>query len=205
MPLKTAQGDRSPDGVSSDGSALWRHSAELATWVSAAALPYRCALHGRKLWMRDWASALSPRQDLRVLAVEAWSPEEPLRPVLPAGPSQVHWSRLLVGRGVGERWPQEPHDERALKFAYRGMPLPRTFPRDLVCEGGSRDEAQRRGAVAVGVGCSDGLLPWLASLASPLEAQSGPQRAALAAAGLSSEDRAAMAEDLRALADAYSQ
>ena len=58
--------------------------------------------------------------------------------------------------------------------------------------------------MTVGVGCSDRLLPWLASLASPFEAQSGPQRAALAAAGPSSEDRAAIVEDLRALADAYS-
>jgi hypothetical protein len=127
MPSKAVQGGFSPGDESSDRAALWRHSAELATWVSATALSYRCALHGRKPWMRDWATALSPRHDLRVLAVEALSPEKPLRPEPPAGPSQVYWSRLLIARDVGEQWPQEPRDERALKFTYRGRPLPPTF------------------------------------------------------------------------------
>jgi len=198
------------EDVPVDGLALWRTSAELAALVHATSMPYRFAppLSGRQLLMRDWASVLTPRRDLRVLAVQSWQPTDErssavLFPAPPAGPSEVHWSRMLVGCGSSAR-PQEPCDERALKFAYPSMPLPRTFPKDLMSEKSRGDGKERLGAMGVGVGCSDGLCPWLAALTAPLEGQSAAQRAALTAAGLSNEDCTAMNEDLRSLADAYS-
>jgi hypothetical protein len=196
--------EKAPNEEPVDGLDLWRTSADLATVVHAVSLPYRFEppLSGRKLLMRDWASVFSPRRDLRVLAVQFWQPSQEPVPVPPATPSEVHWSRMLIGRGSSE-WPQQPCDERALKLAYPQMPLPRTFPRDLIREESRDDGKEWVGALGVGVGCSDGLYPWLASLTAPLEGQSGAQRAALTAAGLNNEDRAAMCEDLRSLADAY--
>lgn len=196
------------EDVPVDGLAIWRTSAELAALVHATSMPYRFPpLSGHQLLMRDWASVLSPRRDLCVLAVQSWQPNNErssvLFPVPPAGPSEVHWSRMLLGCG-SSAWPQEPCDERALKLAYPSIPLPRTFPKDLISEKSRDDGKERLGAMGVGVGCSDGLCPWLAALTAPLEGQSAAQRAALTAAGLNNEDCAAIYEDLRSLADAYS-
>jgi hypothetical protein len=209
-------------------------SGRLGLCLDSATLPFRrgpspsLPAWRSAVGMRDWASALSPRADLRVLACAALSHPSPegvgvaggVRPaplVLSPFPPGVslerpsHWSRMLVGRGfAAERWA----DERAVCFAFSSpVALPRSFP-GAACRwppaplphGGEEGERSPSTSVnmCVSLGCNESVQPWLSSLAAPLVARSQAAAAARQASSVSGEDAAALAELLTGLAESYS-
>jgi len=165
-----------------------------------------------------WAPALAHLS--AVSAASAAPAFAPFAPAATAGP-RGWFSRVEVGRCAAPVacWPGAAgaDERRAVRFQYAPPHLPRTFPAALFAasalsgtQARSAHSVPRSAAhVLYGVGACDGLQPWLQTLAAPLGAHAsrGALGADLDAAkrgtGLCEDDAAAIAEDMRALADGY--
>ena len=200
----TAEQEHAPTTAVPSPEDLLFKSALLATFIDSYSLPYRRSNGlAKTLTMGAWASILSPRQDLRVIASEMCLTFDPLTfdPLSPCvtGSPKGRWSRLMVGRGVGlELWPDR--DLRAVRFPYdSGVLVPRSFPPGVfdAAEGTSRQ-------MLVSAGASDALYPWLAELARPFKPRGAAEQAASQASSMDHEDSSFLCEEITALSEAYS-